>query len=185
MPSNNNAFATLSIAPRLILSEEELRDAFREAGKTAHPDAGGHTDAFEKLRMAFETLSSPAQRLLHWLDVRGITVDTRGTIDTRLMDLFDTVGTVSHRAGDLARKRSAARSALGLALLENETQSCLEAVESAISLVDQAIENETLPFEDMQSGRITDPETLSRCARNLLFLEKWRKSLRAIPPALL
>jgi curved DNA-binding protein CbpA len=180
-----NAFETLSISPRLTLGEEELRDAFREAGKTAHPDGGGDTARFEQLRAAFETLSSPAQRLIHWLACRDIPVDTRGTIDTRLMDLFGTVGTVSHRAGELARKRATARTALGLALLENETQSCLEAVESAISLVDQAITEETNHFEAMECGQLTETDAISRCARNLLFLEKWRKTLRSIPPTLI
>jgi hypothetical protein len=181
----SNAYETLSLSPRLTIGEEELRVAFREAGKTAHPDSGGDTAGFEKLRAAFETLSSPSQRLIHWLACRGILIDTRGTIDTRLMDLFGTVGEVSHRAGELSRKRATARTALGLALLENETQSCLETVESTISLVDQAIAEETGYFNAMETGQINDTETFSRCARNLLFLEKWRKTLRSIPPTLI
>jgi hypothetical protein len=180
-----NAFETLSIPPRLTLGEEELRDAFREAGKSAHPDGGGDNARFDQLRAAFETLSSPAQRLIHWLACRDVPVDTRGTIDTHLMDLFGAVGDASHRASELSRKRATARTALVLALLENETQSCLEAVESAISLVDHAIQQETNHFEAMENGRINDPNAFSRCARNLLFLEKWRKTLRAIPPTLL
>ena len=185
MPSSRNAFETLSLPPRLTLGEQELRDAFREAGKSAHPDGGGHTEDFEKLRAAFETLASPARRLIHWLELRGTPVDTRGTIDTSLMDLFGTVGTVSHSATEVARKRATARSALVLALLENETQSCMEAVESAIALVDQAISHETKQFPEIESGLISDPEIFSRCARNLLFLEKWRATLRALPPTLL
>lgn len=180
-----NAFEILAIPPRLTIGDEELRNAFREAGKSAHPDGGGDTARFEKLRAAFDTLSSPSQRLIHWLACRGIPVDTRGTIDTRLMDLFGTVGEISHRAAELARKRSASRTALGLALLENETQSCLEAVETAIALVDEAISRETNDFPAMETGHLTDSDTLSRCARNLLFLEKWRNTLRAIPPSLI
>lgn len=180
-----NAFETLSILPRLTISDEELRDAFREAGKTAHPDGGGDAARFEQLRTAFETLSSPSQRLIHWLGHQDISVDMRGTIDTRLMDLFGTVGTVSHRAGELSRKRATTRSALALALLENETQSCLEAVESTISLVDQAIGTETQQFEAIESGQLNSLDAIAHCARNLFFLEKWRKSLRSIPPSLL
>lgn len=181
----SNAFETLSLPPRLTLGDDELRDAFREAGKSAHPDGGGTTGDFETLRTAFETLSSPARRLSHWLEHRGIRVETRGTVDPGLMDLFGQVGTVSHRATELARKRATARSALVLALLENETQACLESVESTIALVDQAIARETSHFPDMESGLVSDPEPFSRCFRNLMFLEKWRATLRAIPPTLL
>jgi len=181
----STAFATLSIPVRLTIDDKELRDAFREAGKSAHPDNGGSADDFEKLRAAFDTLSSPSRRLIHWLECRGTPVETRGTVDNRLMDLFGTVGEVSRRAADLARKRAAARSALVLALLESETQSCMEAVESAIVLVDQAISQETSYFSDIESGLMSDPEIISRCARNLMFLEKWRATLRAIPPTLL
>ena len=180
-----NAFETLSLPPRLTLAADELRDAFREAGKSAHPDGGGRNEDFETLRTAFETLSSPAQRLIHWLSLRGIKADTRGTIDTRLMDLFGTVGTVSHRAAELARKRSTARSALVLALLENETQACLEAVESTISLVDRAITEETNHFPAMECGQLAEIDAISRCVRNLLLLEKWWKNLRSIPPTLI
>lgn len=66
-----SAFETLGIEPRLVIDGERLRDAFRRAGKSAHPDAGGGDEEFARLRGAFELLSSPSRRLMHWLEVRG------------------------------------------------------------------------------------------------------------------
>lgn len=180
-----NAFELLGLEARLSLDEAELREAFREAGKKLHPDAGGDPADFERLRAAVETLSSPGRRLIHWLECHGRKVDTRGTVDTRLMDLFGVVGEATRRAAEIARKRSTARSALALAMLEGGTQECLESLESAIRQVDGEIDRECGLFPAIESGGIDDPETMARCARNLLFLEKWRATLRAAVPSLM
>ena len=49
-PKLNHAFQILGIEPRLVLSDEALRDLFREAGKQVHPDAGGGEGEFAALR---------------------------------------------------------------------------------------------------------------------------------------
>jgi hypothetical protein len=176
----SSAFEILGIAPGLTFSEETLRTAFREAGKVAHPDAGGGDDEFARLREAFEIVASPSGRLKHWLELRGTPVETRGAVDARMMDLFAEVGEVTQRAESLIRKRDEAKSALGLAMLERETHACREAVEQAIGLVDTAIAHECSVFPEIENAVTPDVEAASKTARNLVFLEKWRSALRGL-----
>jgi len=172
-----DAFELLGIPRRLAVSEDEVRTAFREAGKRLHPDAGGTDAEFARLQQAFATLASPSKRLKHWLFLQGAAGDDRGTISTGLMDLFGTVGETLQQADALIRKRDETRSALGLAMLEGAAQSCREMVERSIFAVDAALVAETAAFPGIESGSIPTDEA-ARHARNLTFLEKWRANLQ-------
>ncbi len=175
-----NAFRILGIDERLEISEEEVRAAFREAGKTAHPDAGGGEGEFAALKEALGILASPSRRLRHWLSLRRMEVEIRGTIGGDLMDLFGEVGTTTQRAEAIIRKREDAKSALAKALLEGETQSAREAVEGAIALVDAAIAKTCATFPEMEASGTADLESASQTVRDLAFLEKWRAGLRSV-----
>ena len=174
-----DAFQILGIEPQLVLSEDTLRESFREAGKRLHPDAGGEEGEFATLREAFAVVSSPSRRLRHWLELRGTPGDVRGSIDNSLMDLFSEVGATTQQAEALIRKRDEAKSALVRAMLEGETQVCREAVERAISKVETLIARECEIFPDLEKSENPDIEAASKTARNLAFLEKWRAGLRA------
>jgi curved DNA-binding protein CbpA len=174
-----NAFQILGIEPRLVLSDEDLRDLFREAGKRAHPDAGGGEGEFAALREAFAVLSSPSRRLRHWLELRGTPGDVRGSIDGSLMDVFSEVGAVTQQAESCIRKREEVKSVLVRAMLEGETQCCREAVEQAISKVESLITRECGFFPEWEKSETCDIEAVSKAARNLAFLEKWRTGLRS------
>jgi len=173
-----NAFETLGIGPRLTLDCGELDHAFREAGKLAHPDAGGAEDSFAALREAHAILASPSRRLRHWLELRGVTIETHGTVDSRVMDLFTMVGEVTQQAEALARRREQAKTPLGRAMLESRTQLCREAVERAVAAVDAAITAECADFSGYETSAVTD--YASTTVRNLAFLEKWRGTMRAL-----
>jgi curved DNA-binding protein CbpA len=175
-----NAFEALRIGPRLVIDAEELNAAFREAGKSAHPDAGGREEEFATLREALEILASPSRRLRHWLELRGIGLETRGAVDPEVMDLFSTVGEATQRAEAHIRKREETKSALGLAMLERETHLCRESVEQALGRVERAIDRECRTFPVMQDAVELDPAAASKTARNLAFLEKWRAGLRGL-----
>jgi curved DNA-binding protein CbpA len=175
-----NAFDVLRLPPSLVIDPEALNGAFREAGKTAHPDAGGGDDEFAGLREAFEILASPSRRLKHWLALRGTPAETRGTVDPQLMDLFSQVGEATQLADALIRKRDQTKSALGLAMLERETHVCREAVERVLRFVENAIDRECSAFPGLQDAVALDVEVASKVARNLTFLEKWRTGLRSV-----
>jgi curved DNA-binding protein CbpA len=175
----SDAFLTLGIKPALVLSDDSLREAFREAGKQAHPDAGGGEGEFAALREAFAIVSSPSRRLKHWLELRGTPAEVRGTIDNSLMDLFAEVGVATQQAEAVIRKRDEAKSALVRAMLENETQRSRESVQAAISKVEMLIARECEVFSDFETAENPDLQAASKAARNLAFLEKWRTGLRA------
>ena len=174
-----NAFEILGISPGLVFSEDALREAFREAGKRVHPDAGGKDGEFVALREALAVISSPSRRLRHWLELRGTPGEVRGSIDPSLMELFSAVGAVTQQAETVIRKREEARSALVRAMLEGETQVCREAVEQAISRVEKQITRECSEFPKLEAAVVVNVEHASEIARNLAFLEKWRAGLRA------
>ncbi|MGL4401931.1 MAG: hypothetical protein ACRCXD_18880 [Luteolibacter sp.] len=164
--------------PRLVLTEDAVRDLFREAGKRAHPDAGGGEGEFAALREAFAIVSSPSRRLRHWLELRGMAADVRGSIESLLMEVFSEVGAVTQRAEVCIRKREEAKSVLVRAMLEGETQICREAVETAILKVDRLIDRECVPFQAWENSETAAVDAASEAARNLAFLEKWRTGLR-------
>lgn len=171
-----DAFEALGVARRLTFSEEELREAFREAGKHAHPDAGGREADFARVQEAFRTLFRPSSRLKHWLVLQDVEGDERGAISGELMDLFGEVGTVLQRADALSRKRAETRSALALALLESGTQACREEIEAMIARVDARIAEQTAAFPSIEAA--ADPADAWERVRNLAFLEKWRANLQ-------
>lgn len=175
----NHAFQILGIEPRLVFSDEVLRDLFREAGKQVHPDAGGGEGEFAALRDAYATLASPSRRLMRWLEWRGTPGEVRGSIEAALMDLFSEVGAVTQQAEAVIRKREEARSPLVRALLESETQVSREAVERTISKVESWITQECSDFSNWEVAQVIEVDAISQVARNLAFLEKWRGSLRA------
>ncbi len=174
-----SAFELLGLKPRLVVYEEDLREAFRAAGKQTHPDAGGGEGEFSALNEAFAVLSSPARRLRCWMECRELPVETRGTIDPGLMDLFSDVGAVTQDAELLIRRRDEVKFALVRAMLEGKTQLCREAVEAAIAKVDNRIDGECRNFPVLESSKNLDAAAVSKIARNLVFLEKWRAGLRS------
>jgi curved DNA-binding protein CbpA len=178
-PPVTDAFQILGMEPKLVLSDDAVREAFREAGKRAHPDAGGGDGEFAALREAFAVVSSPSRRLRHWLELRGTPGEVRGSIDNSLMDLFSEVGSVTQQAESVIRKRDEAKSALVRAMLEGETQVCREAVERAISQVETTISRECAMFPELENSVDLEVEAAAKIARNLAFLEKWRAGLRA------
>ena len=122
----------------------------------------------------------PSRRLRHWLETRGIAVETRGTVDPRVMDLFATVGEVSQRAEALVRRRQETKTSLGLAMLESETQRCREAVEGAIATMEAAIATQCAVFTHYEAAESPDAAAVSTTVRNLAFLEKWQAGLRSL-----
>ena len=71
------AFEILGMSSGLVFSDEAVREAFREAGKQVHPDAGGKDGEFAALREAFAMVLSPSRRLKHWLELRGTPGEVR------------------------------------------------------------------------------------------------------------
>ena len=170
-----DAFARLGLERRLAIPEEELREAFRAAGKRDHPDAGGSADDFRALQEAYARLSSPAKRLRAWLECEGLTGEERGAISPQLLDLFSTVGAALQEADEVTRRRGAALSALAKAMLEPAVQAAREKLEVAAEKVSAAVVSQEAGFAEIEAGG-GDPWLT---ARDLAFLEKWQGELKA------
>jgi len=180
-----DAFQMLGLEKRLGFSAEELREVFREAGKRIHPDAGGGEGDFADLQRAHDMVASPSRRLAHWFELRGMKIDPRGAVDDSLMDLFAGVGSTIQKCESLIRKRDESKSALGRALLEDETQRCREQLEGVIAEVSDRIGNECAAFARYEDANPMDAADAAKSVRNLAFLEKWQASLRALFPRML
>jgi curved DNA-binding protein CbpA len=168
-------FTRLGLEARLAIPEEELREAFRLAGKEAHPDVGGSNEDFTAIQEAFARLSRPSKRLRAWLEYRGIEGEERGAISPQLLDLFSKVGSVLQKADEVTRRRSAALSSLAKAMLEPAVQEVRELLEGALEEVAAAIEVQESGFPAIEAGE-GDPGLV---ARDLAFLEKWQAELKA------
>lgn len=170
-----DAFARLGLPRRPDLTDESLREAFREAGKSSHPDAGGGKGDFQLLQEAYQLLSRPSRRLKHWLELSGIPGDERGALGPDLMDHFSRISEVLQEADALIRKRENARSSLAKAMLEGETNRVRMRIDSAQSLLGEAVGAKVAMFGDLTGGDNVDPWQL---VRDLAFLEKWQAQLR-------
>lgn len=170
-----DAFTLLGLEKRLAISETDLREAFRNAGKQAHPDSGGSSQDFTALQEAFVRLLSPSKRLRAWLECRGITGEERGAISPQLLDLFSKVGGALQQADEVTRRRSAALSSLAKAMVEPAVQAAREQLETALEEVGAAMQTQEAKFPSIEAGE-GDPWLV---ARDLAFLEKWQAELKA------
>ncbi|MBB5353650.1 hypothetical protein HNR46_003911 [Haloferula luteola] len=170
-----DAFAELGLERRLEWSGEALRAAFREAGKTRHPDGGGTVEGFERLQQALACLIDPGARLRHWLELEGREGELRGAVGPGVMDFFSSIGPVLQEADGLLKEREGAQSQLARALLEPRIQECREKLEGIQEQLDVAREERESRFPEVERGEL-DGWTV---ARELAFFGKWSAQIRA------
>jgi hypothetical protein len=105
-----NCYEALSVAS--TATPAEIRAAYREASRRAHPDRGGSHDAMVRVNLAFEVLSDAAQRYahdVHWLRAPQQPILYRtGKLDT----VWDRTHFASDRLGDGRAATGFARSVL-------------------------------------------------------------------------
>jgi curved DNA-binding protein CbpA len=170
-----NEFEILGLRVGLVISDEEIRDAFRQRA-VLHPDSGGDEQEFAKLQGAQEILLSPAKRMKAWMSARGIDVDARGQIEGGLMDLFQKVSEVGASAEILIRENAGAKSALVKAMVEVKLIKQRESVQELLEVLAAELNQRTDTFAQVEEGEV-DPGTIMR---DLIFLEKWRATLKGI-----
>lgn len=159
-----------------MVSDEEIREAFRVRAAVLHPDSGGDEQEFAKLQGAQDVLLSPARRLKQWMSARGIEADARGQIEGGLMDLFQKVSEVGAASELLIRENAGAKSALVKAMVEVKLIKQRESVKSLLENVADEIQQRIDRFPEIEQGRL-DPAIMMR---DLVFLEKWRATLKGV-----
>ncbi len=171
-----SAFETLGLGVGLVVSDEEIREAFRVRAAVLHPDSGGDEQEFAKLQGARDVLLSPAKRIKAWMSARGIEADARGQIEGGLMDLFQKVSEVGAEAELLIRENAGAKSALVKAMAEVKLIKQRELVQALLEIIATEVKQRTDRFRQVEEDQI-DPATMMR---DLIFLEKWRATLKGI-----
>ena len=169
-----DAFEVLGLERGLAVDEESLAKAFREAGRARHPDHGGSVESFEEAEQAHRLLKDPASRLKHWLELKGVDGDLRGSIGSDLMSLFMELGERLQRADALIREREHSSSALAKAMLEGRTQEIRDELEEALAKLEALLAERIQQFSGVESGQVDGWEL----ARELAFLSKWQGQAR-------
>lgn len=171
-----NAFDRLSLAVTLTVADDEIREAFRKRAAEVHPDSGGDESEFAALQGAQDILLSPARRLKEWMAARGLESEARGQIEGGLMDLFQKVAEVGSEAEAEIKRNAGAQSALAKAQVEVKLMTQREKVKALLAEIDGEIRSRTDGFEGIEKGE-ADP---GKIVRDLIFLEKWRATLKGV-----
>ena len=162
----------------LVVSEEEVRDAFRKGAAVAHPDSGGDEKEFAAMQVAQDVLLSPSKRLKEWLGAKGEEVDSRGQIDTGLMDLFQKVAEVGSGAEAAIKAGDAAQSALAKGMAEVGLMASREKVKDLLAVIEAELQERVSRFNKIEEGG--DFRLASETMRDLIFLEKWKGTLKGL-----
>jgi curved DNA-binding protein CbpA len=173
-----SAFEKLGLPIGLIFSEEEIREAFRKSAALAHPDSGGDEKNFSEIQIAQDTLMIPSRRLKEWLAGNGHTTESRGQIESGLMDLFQRVAEVGSAAEAAIKSHTKAQSALARGMAEVAMMSAREKVSEVLVVIEKQIQERMARFPEIEkSGDFLTAETTMR---DLVFLEKWRGTLKSL-----
>lgn len=171
-----NSFERLGLQVGLSFSMEEIREAFRARAAELHPDSGGDEGDFAALQLAQEVLLSPAKRLKEWLAAKGCAADERGTIDTGLMDLFQKVAEAGASAEAAIKAAEKAQSALAKGMAEVRLMSVRDSVKDLLAGIEAGIRERTEVFPSIEEGK----SDAAKAMRDLVFLEKWRATMRSL-----
>ncbi len=180
----DSAFRILDLPEAAALDENLLRERFHHFSRSAHPDASGDAESFDRLSVAYQTLLSPAARLRHLLELRSASgPDLRGPVPQAWMDLFSRLSQALHRSDQLLRRRERASSRLAQALLEEEIlalqQELLGLQTGLLQLQTQA--RSKLPEADavLAENPAAIPEAVAQLCREFIYLERWSEQVEA------
>ncbi len=174
-----DCFAELGLERRLAWTEEELRERYDARCREAHPDAGGDSEQFQRLRGAYAQLRSPGRRLRCWLELECGELAPGGEMEEALGGLFAELGPLFQRSEELARREAEARSLLMRSLVEREAMELMGGLEEAGKRIGDRIEELRERFAEFdRRGAGACREEAEATARSLLFLEKWEQQLR-------
>lgn len=171
-----NAFESLGLHVRLVISEEEIREAFRKRAAGAHPDGGGDEAEFAALREARDVLESPAKRLREWLGANGMEADARGTISGELADFFQRVAETGAEAEAAIKAAGEAQSALAKGMAEVRLMGARDKVKGLLAEIEAGIAARVGMFPEIERGGCDAPAVM----RDLVFLGKWRDTMRSL-----
>lgn len=176
-----DAYRVLGLPLRLDIDDARVEAAWRQLSREAHPDvSGGDKDLAADVNRARDLLASPASRLRHWLDLRGVEIPRQSPIDGDLMTLFSAIGETLRQVDDLLVKRAAATTHLSRALLAAPEMAAQQSIQSRLAHLKgetEAIRDRFASHESAWNDRGDTRAAVADLAR-LGFLEKWESQCR-------
>jgi curved DNA-binding protein CbpA len=172
-----DAFAVLGLPRQLSVAVGEIDDAWRSLSRDLHPDSeSGDAEKAAEVNRARETLTRPASRLRHWLDLHGIEKTRDTAINDDLMNLFAEVGGVVQEADAVLKAKSAATSALGKALLTGSEIAAQQKLQAMLGNLQKRKATVTEQFPAFETAATNQNFTNAIAATGTLgFLEKWER----------
>jgi curved DNA-binding protein CbpA len=180
----NDLFALFGEIPRPWIDGEGLKGKYLELAARCHPDVAGEEGGdFAEINRAYQTLSEPATRLRHLLELEwpeGVR-RTEG-VPEDVVALFAVVAEARQEVDEFLKKRAGAGSPIAKAMLSREQYAVQEKVEEAIGrlqekqegLVSRVREADGLWFTDREAALRLLPELW----QSLGYVAKWAGLLR-------
>lgn len=174
-----DAFAELGLPRQVDLDADAIEDAWRELSRHVHPDAeDGDADRAAAINRAHQLLAQPGSRLRHWLELHGRSARA-AAMDDQMMSFFSKVGACLQAADDVLKKRAAATTAMGRAVLATAEWESQAALQGVLGQLGEAIAVAIGRFVEIdaaaESGEFAVAES---AAASLGFFEKWQAQIR-------
>lgn len=174
-----NPWAELGLAPRLVISDDEVEAAFREVSTGSHPDAGGRLGEFERLREARDLLRDEFRRLEAWLGFYGVELTHSGAVSEEVGAMFLRVNEVTAGMDEWQKRGEEVSSGLGRALWQKEGFVWKERLEVLLGEVTSWQEGVLGRFSEAEEdGGGGDFSKGLALREELGFLRKWRAELQ-------
>jgi curved DNA-binding protein CbpA len=178
-----NLFALLEESPRPWLDPGALKEKYHRLTSQQHPDVAGATADFSVINQAYQTLSDPAARLRHLLDLESPNPLPRTqSVPEDIAIFFTPVAETCQSAEAFFNKHAATTSPLAKALLAPQQYKLHETLDQTISilqekqaaLLSQVTEADALWQTDRPAALLLLPTLW----QSLGYTAKWLTTLR-------
>ena len=174
-----DAFAEWGLPRQVDVEVESIEAKWRELSRSVHPDAdGGDADRSAAVNRAHQLLAQPGSRLRHWLELHGRSARD-AAMDDQMMSFFSKVGGTLQAADDVLKKRAAATTAMGRAVLATAEWESQAALQSLLGELGEAIAVAITRLPEIDAaGKNGEFAVAESTAASLGFFEKWQAQIR-------
>ncbi len=171
-------FAALGLERSPVADVEAVERAYARQAREVHPDrVGGSGEDMAELNLARKTLTQPALRIAHYLELRGYSLVERGVIPEVVGALFGAVASGLNRARSAAEKRASAASSIARAVAEGEVREAARVVDGLEERVREQATVLELGVREWAVGGNGGFGELDSLRRALAFIARWQVQL--------
>jgi curved DNA-binding protein CbpA len=176
-------FALLEESPRPWLDPEALKAKYHQLATRHHPDVAGASADFAEINRAYQTLTDPAARLRHLLDLESPCAISRAQpVPEDIAAFFTPVAETRQVIDSFLKKHAASTSPLTKALLSPEQYQVQELLEQMISTLQEKQDALLSQVREADALWLTDrPAALGLLLtlwQSLGYTAKWLATLR-------